>query len=86
MTNAPFTTIQGPVSVTNEYGNTVKVSLIHRTAGLAAQGSAIKPVSEVYMVRVEPGDGTFYGQQYGVEKKFEALMDCSRRVGNIVTL
>ena len=84
--HATFTTIQGPTTIKNEYGNTFKVSLIHRTAGLAAKGSVIAPVGEVYMVRVERGDGTFSGQQYSVENKFEALMDYNRRVGNLVTV
>jgi len=84
--HATFTAIQGQTSITNEYGNTYRVSLIHRTAGLAAQGSELKPVGEAYLVRVERRDGTFGGQQYIVDDKLDALMDYNRRVGNLVSL
>jgi hypothetical protein len=71
MTDATFTTIASK-TYTNAYGKTYRASLIHRSEGFSAAGSVKSLKPEVYLVRIEPGDGTFFGQAYKVENRSDA--------------
>lgn len=82
MTNATFTTLL-TTTRTNDYGNVITTSLIHRTAGLEARGSALVPAEEAYLVRVtRPDMNTFHGKSFA--DKLDALDEYNSRVGVFV--
>lgn len=82
MTSAIFTKLLSK-TFTNEYGNVITVSFIHRSAGLVARGAARVPANEAYVVRVERADmNTFHGQTFA--DKLDALDDYNRRIGTFV--
>lgn len=84
MADATFTTLIAK-TITNAYGNTYKVSLIHRSAGMVARGSAKSAAGEAYLVRVQQeGFNTFHGAQFA--DKLDALDDFNARVGTAITL